>query len=162
VTGAVGFAGGNQNQFLYFDFDANGGPNEAALSVGDSGGGTFIKDPVDGRWKLAGISYGVDGNWGYTGAANSGFDASIFDAGNLYVSNGSGFDFIPDTVANIPGASYITRISDALPFIYGYVPAQVNRKLASGSSTAVPEPASVSLLLIGAGALLGRRVRRRL
>jgi len=161
VTGATGFPNDDQNQFLYFDFDANGGPNEGALSAGDSGGGTFIKDPSDGRWKLAGISYGVDGPWSYTGTTGSGFDGSLFDAGNMYVSNGNGFDFVPDAVANIPGSSYVTRISDALPFIYGFVPATASKKIGGPAiATSVPEPTSAFLLLVGAGALLSRRVRR--
>ena len=58
----------NNAQYLAFSFakqtDSSGAitnPDQGALSPGDSGGGVFVRDPSDGIYKLAGISYGADG-----------------------------------------------------------------------------------------------------
>lgn len=41
---------------MYYDYSSGTDPYEAGLAVYDSGGGTFVKDPSDDTWKLAGIN----------------------------------------------------------------------------------------------------------
>ena len=106
----------------------------------------FLND--GGVWKLAGIHFGVDGPWRLN-AGDASFDASIFDAGNMYVvdtaPNPDEIHFIADELQDIPGASYATRISTAMPFI----------------QSVIPEPACGLLLLAtGAGFVMRRRSRR--
>ena len=66
---------------LRVPFDADGGPNEAHLSSGDSGGGLFIRDGA--VWKLAGINFVVDGPYN-SSDSGSGFQAAIFNEAGLY------------------------------------------------------------------------------
>ena len=132
-------------QLLYFNFDASGDYYEGSLSLGDSGGGVFIKD--GSTWKLAGINYGTDGYYSYTGVNGTGFSASIFDQGGLYVGTNSNWTYVPDQATNIPGGSYATRISSNMSWIRSII----------GTPPAVPEPGGATLLLLGAGVLFRRR-----
>ena len=93
---------------LQCSFDADGGPEEAHLSVGDSGGGVFIRDGT--VWKLAGINYAVDGPYN-TSTNGPGFMAAIFDEGGLYTLVGTNWVFTQDSATDVPGAFYATRIS---------------------------------------------------
>jgi hypothetical protein len=135
-------------QLLYFKFDASGDYYEGSLSLGDSGGGVFIKD--GSTWKLAGINYGTDGAYSYTGQNNTGFSASIYDQGGLYVGSNSNWTYTPDQATNIPGGSYATRISSNMSWIRSII----------GTPVAVPEPVSVALLVLGTGILSRRRHSR--
>lgn len=101
-------------EVLKATFDASGGPNEAHLSNGDSGGGVFIKDGPN--WKLAGINYGVDGPYNFT-SSGAGFDASLFDQGGLYHGGEGKWALTPDLPINQPGAFYATRISSHVDWI---------------------------------------------
>lgn len=129
--------------YLRAAFDALPGTDEAHLTVGDSGGALFISD--DGIWKLAGINYAVDGDWDYNGLADgNGFNASLFDAGGLYVgSDATSWTLVPDETADVPSGFYSTRISTYVSQIQ--------------SVTGVPEPGLMSILMLGAGLLLRRR-----
>ena len=49
---------GDQTVYLATPFDPSLGPDAASASMGDSGGGVF--EQLDGVWKLAGITCGVD------------------------------------------------------------------------------------------------------
>ena len=101
-------------ELLVADFDAGAGPNECHLSGGDSGGGVFIKDGSE--WKLAGISYAVDGPYNWTGSGG-GFNAAIFDGGGLYVAdNGNWVPILPLPTPQ-PGSFYCTRISARVDWI---------------------------------------------
>ena len=73
------------NQYLNGTFDAAGLPNEATLSSGDSGGAAFIEDGE--VWKLAGIHYAVDGPFYRDTSGTGGFNAALFDARSLYLSD---------------------------------------------------------------------------
>lgn len=129
--------------YLRAAFDALPGTDEAHLSVGDSGGALFINDL--GIWKLAGINYAVDGQWDFDGLANGdGFNASLFDAGGLYVgSDSSGWTPVPDQILDDPSSFYSTRISAYASQIQAI--------------TGVPEPGVTALLVFGAAMSLRRR-----
>lgn len=119
VTDIIG--GGPANEYVYATLDAGGLPNEAHLSTGDSGGAVFIQDGA--LWKLAGISYAVDGPF-YPGPSSSGeFFAALYDARDFYYedpSAPSGFTLIagPQPVAT---GFYATRISSKLAWIYSVI-----------------------------------------
>jgi hypothetical protein len=134
VNFGAGFGSG-----LRLFFDADGGPNEAALTDRDSGGGLFIRS--GGAWKLAGINLAVDGPWRFD-AAGTPFNASIFDAGGLWVGNNP--QFIPDGSVDVPGSSYSTSISANLAWVQSVVGPGV-----------VPEP-SAGLALLALTPLLRR------
>ena len=110
-------------------FDANGGPNEAMLSNGDSSGGVFINDA--GIWKLAGINYAVDGPYNNS-PTGSGFVACIFDEGGLYKGGEGSWIFTPDLPTSQAGAFYMTRISARQEWIRSII-----------GEPGVPEPAPV-------------------
>jgi len=142
VVSGVADEGAGLGQMLQAGFDYAAGDNEAHLSLGDSGGGVFIKD--GSVWKLAGINYGVDAEFSLTGAEGSGFNAAIFDAGGLYYGYGALWEYIADQPADIPSSFYATRISANLDWI----------------NSAVPEPAAWALLA-GLGLLAWAALRRR-
>ena len=137
--------GSGIGQLLRFAFDSSGDYYEGGLSLGDSGGGVFIKDGT--TWKLAGLNYGVDYQYSYTGGSDAGFLASIFDQGGLYIGAANNWTLVPDQTSNTPGASYATRISSNLNWIYSVI----------GQPIAVPEPAGLAMLLVGMGPLVRRR-----
>jgi hypothetical protein len=89
-------------------FQSDGGPNEADLSVGDSGGGVFIREGT--TWKLAGINYAVDGPFNLTNSG-AGFEAAIFDQGGLYTQEGTNWVLTPTSPNPQPAAFYATRVS---------------------------------------------------
>lgn len=101
VTGGVG-----QGDFVAASFDHNYSPNEAHLSVGDSGGGVFIQDS-QGQWELAGINYAVDGPYAIDDMGNGQFNAALFDQSGFYLQDANS-NWVPATG---PGHFYATRIS---------------------------------------------------
>ncbi len=104
--------------FLQVAFDSPGVPDEAHLSVGDSGGGVFILQ--NGLWRLAGINYGVDGL--FTKAdAGSGFSAAIFDARGFYMENDDQTFSLITGDANVPTCFYSTQVSARFAWIEGVV-----------------------------------------
>jgi hypothetical protein len=97
--------GDSIGDLLRFSFDADGGPNESHLAVGDSGGAVFIQE--DGVWKLAGINYAVDGYYSFTGGDDPGFLGAIYDARGLYVGGPGDYEYVPATEPDpVPGGSY--------------------------------------------------------
>ena len=109
ISGAVA-----TGPLLRATFDANGGANEAALSVGDSSGAVFIQD--SSGWTLAGINYAVDGPYN-TSPTGAGFFAAIFDEGGLYKGGENKWALTPDLPSNQAGAFYMTRVSARVPWI---------------------------------------------
>ncbi len=162
VAGTVN-AGGAIGQVLKFTFNKQGTSgaqyHEGALSTGDSAGGVFIND--GGKWKLAGVNYLVDGPFSLTGANGSGFNASLFDKGGLYQGGDGRWAFNPDTSADVPGNWYATRISSRQSWIKSIIGSTTTSGSSALTASAVPEPASLSMLAIGAAALLRRGRRRR-
>ena len=117
--------------------------NHGIFSPGDSGGATFVRDPADGTYKLAGINSYVQEA---APTPNSGgFSAALFDAHGYYDADTGA----PLTANPYPLASYATRISTEQSFLDQFVP--------------VPEPTSLALAAIGGLALaaLARRGRLR-
>ena len=119
VNGLVAYQG---HTLIYATFDQstqpNEHPNEAHLSVGDSGGAIFMNDANDNIWKLAGINYAVDDLYSAP-SANTQFDAAIFDARGFYESDGKN----PPTFTQISGTSasptgfYASEISSEIAWI---------------------------------------------
>ena len=129
------------NDLLVAKFDlASGNPNEAHLSVGDSGGGIFIKD-TDNVWKLAGINYSVDGPYATNAQGTGAFNATMFDSTGFFVEQTPG-TFV---AAMGPGQFYATRISARQSFITGV--------------TGTPEP-TAGAFLAAALTFIGTRRRR--
>jgi len=106
-------------ELLYAAFDRLAGENEAAVATGDSGGGVFIRAGT--VWKLAGISLATDGYFSLTGVANSWFNASIFDAGGLYLGSNAGASHVVDTEADVPCGFYFSRLSSYAGWVYSVV-----------------------------------------
>lgn len=135
----------NSGSLLAATFSSSGGPNEAMLSVGDSGGAVFIQD--DGIWKLAGINYAVSGAfYSNTGVNGSGVEAGLFNQNSLYSSNvNSGFNPLSSSAG--PGLFYATRISQEEDWIL----------------SVIPEPSSAALCVAGVFMMFaGWRSRSRL
>ena len=82
--------------------------NTGIFSAGDSGGATFVRDPADGIYKLAGINFSVD--FAPPTPTFGGGPAALFDA-----SMSGPFNPLPQ-----PLASYATRISTEQAFLGQY------------------------------------------
>ncbi len=129
------------NDLLFFTFNDLLGQDEAAATGGDSGGGWFVKDGP--TWKLAGVSFSVDGNYSEDAVPTNanGFRGSFYDAGGLSIgSDASGWNLIPTTgFSTNPGSvrfarqshTYGSRISSHIPEIN----ALINPALALADST---------------------------
>lgn len=114
VVDSIFYGGSALGYLLRVSFDRTGGPNEAMLSTGDSGGGLFVQE--GGVWKLAGICYGVDGPFN-TSLAGDGFFGAMFDKGGLYEKRGTSWHLIPDAEVDIPGNFGATRVSEHVDWI---------------------------------------------
>jgi hypothetical protein len=147
LDGGSGFG-----QLLKFTFNKGGLTNEGALSTGDSGGGVFIND--GGKWKLAGLNYLVEGPFSLTSGGAT-FNASLFDKGGVYLQGSK----ITDTTADVPGAFYATRVSSRISWINSILKGGTGAAAfqVGADASAVPEPASIGVLAIGAISLLRRR-----
>jgi hypothetical protein len=119
VNGFAAYNSVSSTSLLTFAFNSPGIANEGALSVGDSSGAVFIQG-ANGKWKLAGINYAVDGPWSLNPDGSSSFMGAIFDCRGLYYQNGSGWTLFTYPVA-YPISSYASRISDRLQWIESLV-----------------------------------------
>src|ERR1700730_8147019 len=117
VVSSITTGTASQGDFLTAAFDHGFDVNEAHLSTGDSGGGVFIQD--GSIWKLAGINYGVDGQYADNIAGNNPFDAALFDQSGYYLKNDQTGVWEPQSG---PGHSYATRISSNSDWILGVIP----------------------------------------
>ena len=95
--------------YLVVDFDRGAGFDEAALSVGDSGGAVFIRHREE--WCLAGINHAVDGPFRH-GPGGEEFPAFLFDArGFQHLASDGRWGPVPDQEEPLPTAFYSIRIS---------------------------------------------------
>ena len=99
---------------LVMRFDAMGGPNEAHLTPGDSGGGLFIQDGF--LWRLAGLNNNTEGAYSQ-GPVGPAIAAALFDTGGLYKGGIPSWQLIPDTFFDQPGSFYCIRVSARLDWI---------------------------------------------
>jgi hypothetical protein len=114
VDGNALFEKSTVGDLLKARFNADAGPNECHLSVGDSAGGLFI---LDGTWQLAGINFAVDGPYN-TSTNGAGFEAAIFDEGGLFRRDDNDeWALIPDRPFDQSGAFYATRVSTRIDWI---------------------------------------------
>lgn len=120
-----------------FDF-GTADPYEAHLSVGDSGGGVFIKDD-DEVWKLAAINYSVSGAYSIEPNGTVRFNAALHDQTGF-------FPELSATPLSGPGELYLSRIDAHAEFIEDVV--------------GVPEPNSAALLVAASALFGGRRPLR--
>jgi hypothetical protein len=102
---------------LRVPFDASGGPNEAHLSVGDSGGAVFVLNEGTNQWELAGINLAVDGPFSTSSSGTNPFNAAMFDTTGLFVEGDQG-NWV--TAPN-PSAFYATEIAPREGFINSVV-----------------------------------------
>lgn len=103
--------------YVHGTFDSPGVPDEAHLSVGDSGGAMFVQE--DGLWKLAAINYAVDDL--FTGADGSGgFDAAVFDARGFYTQTGAQTFSLLAGDTPVPTGFYGSRVAARLDWIAGF------------------------------------------
>jgi hypothetical protein len=117
ITPAESFTGNaawKHSSFLRCAFNSSGGANEAHLSIGDSGGGLFIRE--GNVWKLAGINYAVDGFYN-TSVSGPGFSAAIFDEGGLFKGSEGNWRNVPDLPTDQSGGFYATRVSPRIAWI---------------------------------------------
>jgi hypothetical protein len=132
---------------LYFTFDSSGGPNEAALSAGDSGGGVFVRN-AGGQYKLAGINFGVDGPF-RARMDEPGYFAAMLDFGGFYIDDPP--QFTPPTMADIPAGAYASSIVANRAFI--------NSVLATAATSGIPEPATAAIIGFIVPLMLARQPR---
>lgn len=79
-------------ELLFFTFDDLQNQDEAMATGGDSGGGWFIRD--GNEWKLAAVSFGVDGGYSLEEDTAT-FRASFYNAVGFYITLGSQTFMIP-------------------------------------------------------------------
>lgn len=127
--------------YLLAGFDQSGGPNEFGLIGGDSGGGVFVYDAVDGRWELAGVNFAVSGPYRIDPMIPAQFYGAFFDTSSLFE-----FD----------GVNWITPSSSVTQSYMSSVTASVS----AINAVLVPEPGSGLAVLCGMiWCLLGFRRR---
>lgn len=102
-------------ELLVVDFSANAGADESIYSGGDSGSGAFIADR-DGRWKLAGVAYSVEGP--YTVDTNSPpRAAALFDTRGLWVGPKGIQELLPGGPFPTGTLGFMTRVSSHAPWL---------------------------------------------
>ena len=103
---------------IYASFDTIGLPNEAALTLGDSGGGWFLVDAM-GVVRLAAISFSRTGPYqqddGMGAPDGNFFEAALFDYGGLWI--GDPGTWYADNPVNLPSVALATRISNRVSWI---------------------------------------------
>jgi hypothetical protein len=122
VTEVINHGPRNQRggSLLAFRFDparSGAGPDTAAVSGGDSGGGVFLRDD-DGIWKLAGVTFGVDRAYSLGPQGEGSLPAALYDARGLYRIAPMGRFFIAPSLGNPePTTALVSRISPHVPFL---------------------------------------------
>jgi hypothetical protein len=112
VVGSI-FIDPTYGDLLRAPFDSNGGPNEAHLAPGDSGGAVFVSNNATNQWELAGINLAADGPFSASSSGANSFDAAMFDTTGLFVPGDTG----GWVAAPNPSAFYATEIAAHRGFI---------------------------------------------
>jgi hypothetical protein len=116
--------GPSRTQALVLQFDQAGGPDEGAVTIGDSGGGLFVKP--GGEWQLAGIQFALMGTEGYSyfGDDALSVDLSYYRDEILAIARpcDDGLDNDGDTLVDLldPGCSWIGDVSEEFACNDGY------------------------------------------
>lgn len=108
---------------IYARFEINGLPQEAGLTIGDSGGPWFAPDG-QGLMRLIGVSFAVTGPYQLDVAgAPSGipFQAALVDLGGLWVGDVGDEVFITDNPVNVVSVAIASRISNRISWISNYI-----------------------------------------
>lgn len=108
ITDVTNIAGAGS--FIRSLFSGNAGGDEATVSIGDSGGGVFIRD-ADGLWKLAGVMIDVEGSFAAS-ITDEPFHAALFDRRGFFEQESDGtWQQLPEAGIE-PGTFWLaTRIS---------------------------------------------------
>jgi hypothetical protein len=156
IVGAVPSGQGDsplaQGDKLLFDFSEYGGPNEGAVSSGDSGGGLFLRDK--GQWVLAGVLYGASSQ--YARRVNrtdfQRFDAAVYNTDGLWRPTGNTyFPARSDDLMMGPSLSIATRVSSYAPFIQSVLTKPVSAQYLTNRRTVTLLLGAMLLLLVLAG-----------
>ena len=101
---------------LVLPFDPTFGPDTACVSGGDSGGGMFLRD--GDRWRLAGVTFGMDHSFTLSPTVKKPLDASIFEARGMYRITPEGTFYLdPDSPQRYATTTLISRVSTHTDFI---------------------------------------------
>lgn len=128
---------------LYWNFDLNGIAHEGGVSLGDSGGGVFIKN-ANNVWRLAGVNFAAQSTFNVPGESEI-IRAALVDTGGLQF----GETIVDDLAQNIPSRMYATRISSRAGWINDVLAGRIGATVSALSapvSQGVPEPGSAFLL----------------
>ncbi|MEN9674589.1 MAG: hypothetical protein RIS76_485 [Verrucomicrobiota bacterium] len=109
--------GTNPGSFLRAWFDPDGGDHEATVSIGDSGGGVFLRE--DDGWSLAGVMNAVQSEFRRTADGET-FVAAIFDRRDLFEwDSENGWQVDPAATLQ-PGTLWqATRVSSYAEWVTG-------------------------------------------
>jgi hypothetical protein len=132
----AGFGG----DFVQFAFNNNSNPDTGILSVGDSGGPTFVFNPADNQYELAGINALVDQVSSQPDSASNPqflMNAALYDKRGFYDGPNQVMGESP-----MPLSSYASSTASAMSFI---------------DSIIVPEPGSMGIIALAVSGLLIRR-----
>jgi hypothetical protein len=104
-------------------FEADQGPDVTCITIGDSGGGVFLRD-TDGQWKLAAVVSAVESQYRLTPGGAT-IAAAVFDRTGLYEEDTSGqWNPAPDTLARPGSYMLFFRISTYASWIDGVLAGQ--------------------------------------
>jgi len=115
--------GASAGDLLVCDLDPITGSEECHVASGDSGGAVFVDD--GGTWKLAGILYGVDGQYDTNSVCGdaSQFDAAMFNALGFFIGQDSPCEWEPASILDDTNQSrsFATRISSSATTLQGII-----------------------------------------
>jgi hypothetical protein len=145
---------GINSGYLHFNFTPLATVNQGMITAGDSGGGVFIHDA--GTWKLAGLIEGVDGFY-VSPTETDPFNyvyAAIYDP-RFYDNSHTQTGLYDGDV----GSLQLTTLASQGAYADQVAPRYAEIQADIAALEAVPEPATLALLALGAATLLTPRRR---
>jgi hypothetical protein len=112
---ATSVGGSDLTDFLVCQFRNRSGTDIATFSVGDSGGGAFLKD-TDGAWKLAGVVSRVESQYRYTPDGET-INAALYDRRQFYEFTGSAWSIDASSLTRPASIMLASRVTVAVPYI---------------------------------------------